>query len=264
MREGPILFSEPMVLANLRDVDPKTMTRRALKPDLAETLDRLAGSAGGVDVRWGEMQSDDSGDSGVPQWLACSTNRPQEGFVELGRGYGNVGDRLWCRETFFAFGRWETRFSAKKARDEWHFVDLTIESGHTYHYAAGGGQPQPMRGRRDAGVTPGWWKRPAIFMPRAASRTTLLVKKVRVERLQDISEADAIAEGIERGVGFPGWYRGPLKGDSPGLQESGRTFHIPTAFPRLAYRALWESINGPDSWDANPWLWVVDYERFTQ
>lgn len=249
MREGPILFSEPMVLANLRDVDPKTQTRRGMNPQPSEEAVRLY--AGNI----------------VAHDIECSESGGYLGFGFQDEKqiwqcpYGKPGDKLWVRETFFAFGRWETRFSAKKARDEWHFVDLTIESGHTYHYAAGGGQPQPMRGRRDAGVTPGWWKRPAIFMPRAASRTTLLVKKVRVERLQDISEADAIAEGIERGVGFPGWYRGPLKGDSPGLQESGRTFHIPTAFPRLAYRALWESINGADSWAANPWLWVVDYER---
>jgi hypothetical protein len=70
----------------------------------------------------------------------------------------------------YAFGRWETRFSQKKGRDEWHFVDMTLECGHSYCYDADQSNPVPMRGRRDAGVTPGWWKRPAIFMPRAASR----------------------------------------------------------------------------------------------
>lgn len=98
-------------------------------------------------------------------------------------------------------------------------------------------------------------------MPRWASRITLEVTGVRVERLQDISEADAIAEGVERGKDFPGWYRGPLPGDSPGLEPSGRNFKIPTAFHQLAYRALWESINGPGSWEANPWVWVVEFKR---
>lgn len=102
--------------------------------------------------------------------------------------------------------------------------------------------------------------RPSIHMPRWASRITLEIAGVRVERLQDISEADAIAEGIERGVGFPGWYRYPLPGDSEGLAESGRLGKVPTAFPKLAYRALWESINGPGSWDANPWVWVVEFK----
>ena len=52
--------------------------------------------------------------------------------------YGHAGDRLWVKETFFAFGRWETRFSAKKSRDEWHFVDMTAESNKDYLYAADG------------------------------------------------------------------------------------------------------------------------------
>jgi len=108
---------------------------------------------------------------------------------------------------------------------------------------------------------PKW--RPSAHMPRWASRITLEVTGVRVERLQDISEADAIAEGIERGAGFPGWYRGPLAGDSASLQQAGRDFKIPTAFPHLAYRALWESIHGPDSWDANPFVWVVEFRRVT-
>lgn len=89
----------------------------------------------------------------------------------------------------------------------------------------------------------------------------LEIVSVRVERLQNISEDDARAEGIERGKDFPGWYRGPLDGDGAGLAEAGRHFKIPTAFPKLAFRALWESINGAGSWAANPWVWVVEFRR---
>lgn len=106
----------------------------------------------------------------------------------------------------------------------------------------------------------GPWK-PGIHMFRRDSRITLEITEVRVERLQDISDADAVAEGIERGKDFPGWYRGPLPGDSPGLQQSSRNFKTPTAFARLAYRALWDSINGEGSWDANPWVWAVSFKR---
>ena len=84
--------------------------------------------------------------------------------------------------------------------------------------------------------------RPSIHMPRAASRITLEVTGVRVERLQDISEADAIAEGC-----------GMLKPYSDHWQ------HRDVA--KEEYRLLWESINGPGSWDANPWVWVIEFRR---
>jgi hypothetical protein len=146
--------------------------------------------------------------------------------------YGQPGERLWGRETWAQLG------------------DGDIARKATWPDAAHLDDPEPK------------W-RPSAHMPRWASRITLEVTGVRVERLQDISEADAIAEGIERGAGFPGWYRGPLAGDSASLQQAGRDFKIPTAFPHLAYRALWESIHGPDSWDANPFVWVVEFRRVT-
>jgi hypothetical protein len=84
-------------------------------------------------------------------------------------------------------------------------------------------------------------------MPRWASRLTLEVVSVRMERLQDISEADAKAEGIESSDDDGVTYWGPLgKG------------HFD---PRVAYRSLWESLHGPGSWAANPWVWVVGFRR---
>lgn len=145
------------------------------------------------------------------------------------------GDTLWVRETWNTSERCLPRIA------------------EPYIYAADLG---PTGKQRWAAT----W-RPSIHMPRAASRITLEVTGVRVERLQDISEADAQAEGCERGADFPGWYRFALPGDSAGLAEAGRAGRVPTAFARLAYRALWESINGPGSWDANPWVWVVEFKR---
>jgi len=224
MTERPILFSAPMIRALLNCT--KSQTRRAVKGKALEWLE----SAG---------------------FTPTFTADPANGLCP----YGVPGDRLWVKETFFAFGRWETRFNAKKGRDEWHFVDMTLEAGKAYQYAEAG-EPVGYNKAARAGATPSWWKRPAIFMPRAACRITLEVTGVRVERLQDISEADAAAEGIDRApsLGTPGdfqWcdYRVP--------NDSAEWFNSPVR----SYETLWEQINGPGNWAANPWVWAVSFKR---
>ncbi len=149
------------------------------------------------------------------------------------------------RETFYAWGHWEKRFSAKKKRDEWHFVDMTADGPGRYFYAADGAHP--AADHRATSVM-AWWKRPAIFMPSAASRILLEVTDVRVERLQDISDADARAEGARE--------CDPVSGREVLLAgPSQRGSFV------LHYRDLWERINGPGSWAANPWVWVVEFRR---
>jgi hypothetical protein len=90
-----------------------------------------------------------------------------------------------------------------------------------------------------------------MFMPRWASRITLEVTGVRVERLQDISEADAIAEGVNP---FPGVRQDD---DAAAFNRIGPVDM--DSFPVARYAVLWESINGAGSWDANPWVWVVEF-----
>jgi hypothetical protein len=218
-----MLYQGSMVQAILRDVDPKTITRRAVK---GEALD------------WLEAHNF------TPEFVAHPENRFSP--------YGHAGDQIQVRETFFAWGRWETRFSAKKGRDEWNFIDLTRECGKDYLYAADGVSDTQAFIKRRSGVEPMYWKRPAIFMPSAASRITLEVTGVRVERLQAISEADAMAEGVDA---------------CDGLLDTDEIFRF-AASMRLSpedckpwYAALWESINGLGSWDANPWVWCVSFKR---
>jgi hypothetical protein len=146
--------------------------------------------------------------------------------------FGQPGDRLWVRETFFAFGRWETRFNDRKQRQEWAFADMTLASGFSYRYEADGGPGADRHARREAGAAPAWHKRPALFMPRVASRIVLEIVEVRIEALQDIGAGDALAEGF-----------------APGSVED----------PVQAYRAVWERINGEGSWDANPPVWVLAF-----
>lgn len=226
MTERPILMSAPMVRAILGGT--KTQTRRVVKgaPDDWAPIGPETFSPTIIN-RHGNMEPGPdafgAGNEDGDCWIYCTHGRP--------------GDRLWIKETFFAWGRWETRFSAKKGRDEWHFVDMTLECGRAYAYAADGAPHAFKKGNQRGGVTPSWWKRPAIFMPRAASRITLEVTEVRVERLQDISRGDAMAEGCP----FPNM----ADGDNP----------------RHWYADLWNSINGngPGSWDSNPWVWCVGF-----
>jgi len=131
------------------------------------------------------------------------------------------GDRLWVRET------WAVGHNADHLKPS----EMDV-GGWRIHYAA-----SEERG--------GLLWRPSIHMPRWASRITLDVTGVRVERLQDISEADAVAEGAP----------------SADL-ASGRECIFPhQGTHRWGFRLLWESINGAGSWDANPWVWVLEFRR---
>lgn len=146
-----------------------------------------------------------------------------------------AGDRLWVREAFSGHYLMDAddELPAMPPRD-WP-VDSPI-----WYWADG----EPTHGD--------WTRpRPSIHMPRWASRITLEITGVRVERLQDISEADALAEGIQR---WPLGFRVELSG-AP--KHESMTFDTAVG----AFRFLWESINGPGSWDANPWVWVVEFRR---
>ena len=127
-------------------------------------------------------------------------------------------ERLYVRETW----------AAPHAYD--HLPPRLIPQDARIHYAA----------TEDRG---GLLWRPSIHMPRWASRITLEVTGVRVELLQDIDLADALAEGISD--------TGALILDSAGNEQGG---------PIAEYAVLWEQINGPGSWDANPWVWVLDFK----
>lgn len=239
--EQPILFSAPMVRALLDG--SKTQTRRVMARQKQHEFtdytlfgqrghpDDEAARRGGWAQPWVAIEH-------APDW---PDGKDDQCFCPYAR---ERGDRLWVRETFFAWGRWETRFSAKKGRDEWHFVDLTLDAGREYLYAADDDMDLALPSRSGGVVQ--YWKRPAIFMPRVASRILLEVTDVRVERLQEISEADARAEGA------PPSHRS--------LDQISCEFGY-ADFPRSWYAQLWENINGAGSWAANPFVWAISFRR---
>jgi len=145
--------------------------------------------------------------------------------------YGSVGERLWVRET-------------------WAVVPKVSDDGPK-HKAKGDGTGATWRADWNGNPSGFPWK-PSIHMPRWASRITLEVTGVRIERLNDIDLADCIAEGIEwkyRDDKTTHWR------DYSGLDVSCTT----SAY--FSYQTLWESINGPLSWSLNPWVWVVEFKR---
>ena len=235
MRNHPIIFAGPMIRALLEG--SKMQTRRKMKPQPEPNPHRPG------DYHWpcNAFQSMAS---------VSDTRAPgAHGMAGDACPHGTHGDCLWVRETFFAYGRWVTRYSQKKGRDEWHFVDMTAECDRLYQYAADNPDVPMATGR--GGALPGWHKRPAIFMPRAASRILLKIVSVRVERLQDISDADIVAEGIDMDALAAAQDRYDIA--CKGSGASGR------ATERTAWRELWESTGG--DWDANEWLWVIEFKQ---
>jgi hypothetical protein len=233
-KERPILFSAPMVRA-LLDTS-KSQTRRIVKLPQENPLGEWEPTTIG-----GEDGGRTATGATIPAQGAIWHTRTGEC---LASPYGQPSDRLRVRETFIAYGRWETRCNAKKARDEWHFVDMTVDCDRRYQYAADNPDVPLAKGR--GGALPGWYTRPAIFMPGAVSRILLEIVSVRVERLNDCSDADAVAEGI---------------GLTPAAIGMKLTFPPGESMPVAMYRALWESINGVGSWAANPWVWAITFRR---
>lgn len=157
--------------------------------------------------------------------------------------YGVPGDQLWVREAHAIVPR-----SAY-----WH--DATIP--HRVHVDDMGDEWSAVYRAGWERSRPGRW-RPSIHMPRWASRITLEIVSVRVERLQDISESDARAEGVDWAAPHP--YGERWTDDD---REDPREVGYPPAnasFARDNLRRLWDSINGKGAWDSNPWVWVVEWK----
>jgi hypothetical protein len=141
-----------------------------------------------------------------------------EAWNEIPCRYGIPGDRLWVRETFR------------------HAFKGKIPEACNYLADAGTMRWPQVKSAQDAKESwPIGWK-PSIHMPRWASRILLEITNVRVERLQEITPADCIAEGL----GYP-------RDDRYAALDN--------------FKPLWESINGPGSWDTNPWVWVVGFKK---
>lgn len=217
MRERPVLFNTLMVLAILDG--QKTVTRRVMKPQPPEWCSEFGytcATPGGAISGRGRFGNDG----------------PAEKFFPC--RYGQQGDRLWVRETWARVPRTAYRCSTGvQQREDPTCGDMVAV------YRANWTRCAPSR-----------W-RPSIHMPRWASRITLEITSVKVERLQSIDEQGARAEGC---LAIPGY-----KWHTFEEADAGVPMHDHTA--RDAFEALWETINGEGSWAANPWVWVIEFAR---
>lgn len=208
MKERGMIFNAEMVRAILDG--RKTQTRRIVK-----------------------LQPDEDG-------LAKVTNGPWVDTSE--RNYrcpfGDVGDRIWVRETFqgplFDYEQMEAYLEDSSRFEKPEFCQYAADGGHRPEYQDA-----------DDNLRHGW--RPSIHMPRWASRILLEITDVRVERLNSIHDVDAMREGIQNlttcshaDFGIPGV--------------------VNAQHPVRAFQLLWESIYGADNWKANPWVWVIEFK----
>ena len=220
MTARPILFSTPMI--NALRAGRKTQTRRALKPQPYPIEGRL----------------------GFWNANGCVGGRVVISDADLLRlHHCVVGDRLWVRECYFQRGYWESVDTqrTRAGRQKWRFVSV----GEEILFEAPIGEVVRLGRHAKDPATVAWHKRLGRFMPRRYSRLTLTVTDARVQRLQEISEADAVAEGLERiKICGAGEYW-KLYGGAPNAGFSD---------PRQSYQSLWEQINGAGAWDANPWV----------
>ncbi|AXY31888.1 ASCH domain-containing protein [Klebsiella aerogenes] len=227
MTERGMIFNAEMVRALLDD--RKTQTRRIMKPQ-PEPCPR-GGHWWPSNVFKTMLHVEEEMQNGKGGW---------GGLVGDACPFGDVGDRIWVRETFqgplFDYEQMESYLEDSSKFEKPEFCQ----------YAADG-KPAPEYYDADDNLRHGW--RPSIHMPRWASRILLEITDVRVERLNAISEEDARAEGIIDG--------GCLNCGEP--EPCGCANPEPDATDAFAY--LWQSIYGQENWNANPWVWVIEFKR---
>lgn len=225
MADIPMLFSASMVRANIEG--RKTNTRRGLVRlrRFGKITEFGPSNTPGYDwhfrdsgLRWHDLHHDEL----LPLLKA------------------KVGDRIWVKEAWRVHG-WATDVATimYRASENQSYTEMTKQF--------------PVAGRKYIAPTPNQRWRSSLHMPRWISRLTLTVTDVAVERLQNISEADAIAEGIKRHKS--GWtpYSTAFY-DGDGVTPAN--YH---SDPRESYRQLWNKINGFGAWEANPWVVVYRY-----
>ncbi len=236
MKDTGILFKGDMVRAIQER--RKTQTRRVDdRNKVMRTVNRNPNSWAflGINGSLGDPASDGSAWAGF-------NYRESTSPIYAKCPYGQVGDRLWVRETHWRYGRWIRNGRTKSGRQAWKFLATTDEVRYMDDAPRRLYEGRSLYTRKyiaDYKLSD-WVKRPSIFLPKSASRITLEITGVKVERVREITIADAKAEGVE-GESFDG----------------GQTFAY-----RGPFATLWDEINFKRGygWDVNPWNWALTFK----
>lgn len=222
MKQRPILFSTPMVQAILEG--RKTQTRRIVKGMALDWLSEF-----------------------TPEFVAD----PKNGFCP----YGIEGDIIWVRETWRKYhpvdGDGYTDFNKD-------IIDFAADNPEMIYKLDGDGSHVYNKNGTEKFIP---WK-PSIHMPKVACRLFLENTYICIERLQDITDDDAIAEGIQS---YPDEILQEMRykdylSDASGYGDPQHDY--PTVGdPISSYKSLWQKINGEESWDVNPWVWVIEFNK---
>lgn len=250
MKSRPILFTGPMVRAILEN--RKTQTRREINPQ-----PESRGSAGALFWRGGPRLLH----AGYGADYVHTDLDALRRAMEAASPYGQPGDRLWVREAY-EITKWDRVYQPGKKRGS--LIGLQgryLADSKEFNICLTAAESKKFRRwKRKAG------QRGSIYLFRSLCRIELEITDLLVERLNDITEDDAIAEGIEITEKTP-TYRvgfGPLAEQTTHYKFYGKELERlkqQTTNPVWSYETLWESINGPGSWQKNPWVWVLEFKK---
>lgn len=241
MKERPIIFNADMVRAVLEG--RKTQTRSIIK---------WRGLDEGLNLQFSGLRASEEPGG----WVIESNSRTSSEWrcQQTPCPFGAVGDRLWVRETFAILGNedgcaidWNDNLIKGSGPDAARIYRASCEQKPGNYGLWSIPDDAPWKPHTENMLYAGTWV-PSIHMPRWASRIALEITGVRVERMYDISEADARAEGVEQ-----------LRGGFWRHYQPGWTQHQLSA--RGSFITLWKSIYGEESWQANPWVWVIEFKR---
>jgi hypothetical protein len=239
MKFHPILFSNPMVAAILNGTKTQTRRTKGLK-EINQEPENFTLSI----------------EQPVNDWFFFNTIKPLKHQTISEKPPYAIGDILYVREEHYVIGTWELNPTKELKSDKnyYYFFPYVQPIAHDTTVRYSDNPPAEFHvSKSNTPEIPDWYKRNSLFMPKAYTRLFLEITDIKCERLYNISEADAIAEGIQQLEGK--WNNKTIKG-----YQNYMNPNIPYLRAINSYISLWQSINGLQSHNINPWVFAYTFK----